>query len=51
MPLHNPLSLIKAPVFVLYGPAGSGKSTTLFELVQLAKALGIAVLYIPNGKE
>jgi hypothetical protein len=38
-------------VFVLYGPAGSGKSTTLFELVQLAKALGVAVLYIPNGEE
>jgi hypothetical protein len=36
---------------MFYGPAGSGKSATLFEVVQFAKALGVAVLYIPNGED
>jgi ABC-type cobalamin/Fe3+-siderophores transport system ATPase subunit len=38
-------------VWQLFGPAGSGKSTILFQLVQFAKALKVAVLYLPNGEQ
>lgn len=37
--------------FMLYGPAGSGKSTTLWQLVRSARQiLGYTVLYIGNGE-